>query len=294
VGRVITMNRSTIFTILLLTGCADFNPDLSDLDGSTGDGTSGETEGDSATSTSGPDTDDTGSETGTAGETDTDEGTGTDGSTDDTGGTSFCGDDMAEGAEECDGPDMPGVSCEDANFYGGGLVACAGDCTLDYSGCNELLYEQNFFAPNMPSEVAVGGDLPFNYTYGDTIIFPFEGDFWQGSCLNGGDDYCMLSGAISHSETSWFSITLDFAAPGVVEFWATGYTENADVLEFSIDNQVVETKGGNFLAWQLFSHPVNSAGQHQLKWTFRKDGSITDGFDAVWVDSITVTNAELP
>lgn len=36
--------------------------------------------------------------------------------------------------EECDGTDLGGLTCSDLGFVGGEL-ACAGDCTLDLSGC---------------------------------------------------------------------------------------------------------------------------------------------------------------
>lgn len=122
------------FTILLLSGCASFDPDLSDLDAGTGtsDGSTGAetgsstggTGGDSATSTSGPDMG-----SGETGSTDT-------GSTG-TGGPNVCGDDMVGDDEECDGTDLAEMDC--ALVLGQmatGDLGCFDDCTFDVSSCS--------------------------------------------------------------------------------------------------------------------------------------------------------------
>ena len=36
----------------------------------------------------------------------------------------------------------------------------------------------------------------------------------------------------------------------------------------------------------------DTSGVHILTWAYWKDGSTSEGFDKVWVDAITVTNAE--
>ena len=60
---------------------------------------------------------------------------------------------------------------------------------------------------------------------------------------------------------------------------------NYDFLTFSIDgNQVAQwsgTQSGNF------STPV-SLGQHTLKWSYVKDGSVSSGSDAAWTDDVTI------
>ena len=284
-------NLLLIFTMALATSAcgAEFNPDLSSM-GETGSGTSGD----------GSDSDDTGSDTGAdtgssgtpdmGGDGDTDS-TDETGDTEDTGDGAMCGDGVAEENEDCDGADMLGASCEDGDFYGGGSVTCTGTCTLDYSGCNELLYEQKFWNGAMPGEVQLSGDInPFLQHSED--LYGFMGQ-WNGSCFDGEDDHCMQFGAITHNQTSTFTISLDFVAAGEVRFWYFGWTEQFDKLEFRIDNQPMQSNGGQVLAPVEWVHQVDTPGVHELKWTFSKDNSITDGFDTVCVDSITVTNAEL-
>jgi len=198
---------------------------------------------------------------------------------------------MAEGAEECDGPDMPGVSCEDANFYGGGLVACAGDCTLDYSGCDELLYEQNFTTNQLPVEVElVGVTLPFLNT---EPLTTFQGNPY-GACFNAAPDWCMQTADLGDGQTSGFKINLDFVAPGEVRSWVSGWTEKFDTLEVLLDGEVACEYSENFLAWQECVIVVDAAGFHQITWWYGKDGSTSEGFDMIWVDAISATNAQLP
>ncbi|KIG15508.1 Endo-1,4-beta-xylanase A precursor [Enhygromyxa salina] len=48
----------------------------------------------------------------------------------------MCGNGVTEAPEECDGEDLGGRTCESVGFPGGEL-SCAGDCTLDTSGCLE-------------------------------------------------------------------------------------------------------------------------------------------------------------
>jgi hypothetical protein len=55
------------------------------------------------------------------------------GSTSSSGGAQ-CGDGIAEGAEECDGNDLQGLTCSDLDHIGGSL-ACNGSCVFDESDC---------------------------------------------------------------------------------------------------------------------------------------------------------------
>ena len=47
-----------------------------------------------------------------------------------------CGNGVAEMGEDCDGGDLGGETCVSLGF-GGGTLACAGNCTFDTSGCFE-------------------------------------------------------------------------------------------------------------------------------------------------------------
>ncbi|MEM9461028.1 MAG: hypothetical protein AAGF11_43085 [Myxococcota bacterium] len=51
--------------------------------------------------------------------------------------TSMCGDEMVEGSEQCDGPDLDDQSCL-TRGYDAGNLSCTGDCTFDESGCTNV------------------------------------------------------------------------------------------------------------------------------------------------------------
>ena len=75
-------------------------------------------------------------------------------------------------------------------------------------------------------------------------------------------------------------------ANGTVSFSYNVSSEaNYDFLVFSIDGtQVAQwsgTQSGNF------STPV-SLGQHTLKWDYVKDGSVSSGSDAAWIDDVSI------
>ena len=276
-------------------GCAgEFNPDLSNLDTDTEVGTSEDPDGDSATSTSGaPTTSENptgGSTTGSGGEpTMTASAGGTDSS--DT-GESVCGDGVVEGDEECDGTDLFEATCEDGDLYGGGQVGCSMDCSLDFAECEEMMYVQRFATGTMPLEVQLlGSVLPLLQDF--TVSWQGQ-EQWGGGCLDNspGNDWCMETGDIDDGQMSGFRIQLMFSAPGEVRFWTSRWTEKFDVFQFSIDGIVVEEKGGLHLAWEESVHQISTSGLHQFTWAYRKDASITEGADAIWIDAITVTNAE--
>jgi len=55
-------------------------------------------------------------------------------------GAAVCGDGVRNGAEDCDGTDLGGSTCEGEGFVGGEL-ACE-DCTLDASDCTDVCVEE--------------------------------------------------------------------------------------------------------------------------------------------------------
>lgn len=46
-----------------------------------------------------------------------------------------CGDDVVDTGEDCDGATLGGATCEDEGF-GGGVLACAADCSFDTTACD--------------------------------------------------------------------------------------------------------------------------------------------------------------
>ena len=97
--------------------------------------------------------------------------------------------------------------------------------------------------------------------------------------------YSARSGDISDSDSTNLEFT-GVMSNGTVSFAYNVSSEaNFDFLTFSIDGvQLAQWSGsqsGNF------STPV-SLGQHTLKWTYVKDGSVSVGSDAAWIDDVIV------
>jgi hypothetical protein len=65
-----------------------------------------------------------------------------------------CGDDVVDGEERCDGPDLGGRTCKDvtAGFAQGGTLVCAADCTLDTTDCRRAFLESLIPANRGPQQ----------------------------------------------------------------------------------------------------------------------------------------------
>ena len=57
-----------------------------------------------------------------------------------------------------------------------------------------------------------------------------------------------------------------------------------DFLSFSVDGQEVQRWSGS-VGWTQFSHTL-SPGSHVLEWAYVKDGSVSEGSDAAWIDNV--------
>jgi uncharacterized repeat protein (TIGR01451 family) len=100
------------------------------------------------------------------------------------------------------------------------------------------------------------------------------------------------SGLIIHGQESWIETTI--RGPGTLSFWwKVSSQTNADILYFlarPITNPVfaVQTTITGEVGWQQRIYSV-SAGQWVLRWRYFKDGSISSGTDAGWLDQFTYT-----
>ena len=70
-----------------------------------------------------------------------------------------CGDGTIQeiGAEECDGADLAGKTCEGLGFYTGGTLTCGDDCHYDTSGCEGMCGDQVVQSDH--NETCDGSDL---------------------------------------------------------------------------------------------------------------------------------------
>lgn len=91
------------------------------------------------------------------------------------------------------------------------------------------------------------------------------------------------SGAIDHSQSSWFETTLQ--GPGTLSFWWRVSSEYGyDFQRFQVNGSDVYTRSGE-APWEQrqFNIPV---GQHTVRWLYTKDGSVVSGSDRSWVDQV--------
>ncbi len=182
------------------------------------------------------------------------------------------------------------ISCDDHN-----------DCTTDScnvsGGCqNEALDDCSACGE---SGSCIGGECNYG---SDLLIEGFEsglpsGDGWETS---GNADWqqstaqmysglaSAASGDIDDSEVSTLSLTVTLSVDGEVSFYHMEDTESSyDYLQFLVDGELVDEWAGSN-NWEQFTHPL-SAGEHELQWTYDKDGSQSDGADKVWIDDVSVS-----
>lgn len=97
--------------------------------------------------------------------------------------------------------------------------------------------------------------------------------------------YSAKSGNISDSQQTNLILTTEILADGEVSFYKKVSSENNwDKLFFYIDNSQKGEWSGE-VAWSQESFPV-TVGTHTFKWSYQKDGSVSNGSDCAWVDDI--------
>lgn len=189
----------------------------------------------------------------------------------------FCGDGIINGAEECDGADLGGATCE-AQGFDGGSMACDANCILDSSGCTTNPSDTiiDFEDGMIPQGVQSGGAQ----NWGLSQTLPYEGV------------YGAESGDISDSQDSWVQVTANFPAGGSVSFYRYVSSESGwDYGQFFIDGAMQDEWSGT-VPWGQVSYNV-TAGSHTLRWVYDKDGSLSSGSDLMRIDYIVLTGGTI-
>ena len=167
-----------------------------------------------------------------------------------------CGDGIVqEGVEECDdGNDV------DDDF-------CSNDCISD--GWFDD-FESNDF-----------NVLPWDFVGTNWVIA--NNNPHQGS-------YSAANGDINDNGSSGLEVVVDAPANGVVQFWYRVSSESSfDYLRFFIDN-VEQDEWSGAVNWTQASYNLNP-GQHTLRWTYSKDGSVSSGEDTAYIDEVYIGNS---
>ena len=97
------------------------------------------------------------------------------------------------------------------------------------------------------------------------------------------------SGTIGNSQETWFETTVNGA--GTIGFWWKVSSENGyDYLRLEIDGAQNSAITGT-VDWVQKSVDISTAGPHTIRWRYSKDGSVSAGSDAGWVDQVTWSGA---
>ncbi|MCP4705143.1 MAG: hypothetical protein GY865_11075 [candidate division Zixibacteria bacterium] len=128
-----------------------------------------------------------------------------------------------------------------------------------------------------------------NYETGDFSYLPWQssGD-QQWSVVTASryeGSYIAQSGNISDNQSSNLFIETNIVNDDILSFYYKVSSEaGGDYLHFYIDNDLVGSYSGE-IDWTKASFDISS-GPHTLLWKYEKNGSISTGDDAAWVDYI--------
>lgn len=102
-----------------------------------------------------------------------------------------------------------------------------------------------------------------------------------------GDGDSMQTGDVSDGAST--RLETDVTGPADVSFdWMVSSQSGQDRLTFLVDDEVSESISGNS-GWMTVSLRLMN-GEHTLVWSYVKDGSISSGEDAGWLDSVEVVS----
>ena len=109
--------------------------------------------------------------------------------------------------------------------------------------------------------------------------------------------YCARSSAIQDGETSALYISVMVGTESEINFYYKVSSEsNYDKLHFYIDGSEKNNWSGE-VAWTQASYAL-TPGNHELKWEYTKDVSVSSGSDCAWIDNVVfpastiITNIE--
>jgi hypothetical protein len=184
-------------------------------------------------------------------------------------GCYVCGDGVKEDSEPCDGTEFGNASCGSEGFLGG-TIACTPDCQLDTSMCSMAAWADDF---------ETGDFSAASYTFAGT------GQWSVGTGQSVSGVNSASSATITSNQSTELALSINFATAGTIAFNHRESCESTfDNLIFYIDTVQQEQWNGNN-DWAEASYAV-TAGTHQMRWVYSKDGSVDSLDDKVWVDDI--------
>lgn len=98
---------------------------------------------------------------------------------------------------------------------------------------------------------------------------------------------------ITHNQTSDITLTRNYAIDDSISFYYKVSSEaNYDKFKFYIDN-VEQVEASGTVSWTRAAYPV-TAGTHQFKFSYQKDGSVNSGSDCAWIDQVVMPFIQRP
>ncbi|MCB9595862.1 MAG: hypothetical protein H6719_24285 [Sandaracinaceae bacterium] len=153
------------------------------------------------------------------------------------------------------------------------------------SGDDRVWIDDVTVAPATPSEGFEATALPAGWTTSGSASWTVTTAQAHGGARSA------RSGAITHSQTTSLFYTAMYGAAGSVSFWRRVSSESSyDYLEFYLDGALQDRWAGSLTTWTRQSYSV-AAGSHSLEWRYLKDGSVSSGDDAGFIDDVVVTDA---
>ncbi len=147
-------------------------------------------------------------------------------------------------------------------------VNLTGNLTLDFT-LPELTAEDFETGDFLQYPWEMSGNAPWVTTTND----PYEGT------------YCAMSGDINDSQSSTMSVTVDILAPQDLTFaYKVSSEATYDFLRF-FDNGTEIVNWSGTVPWAVYTYAA-TAGIHTFQWSYTKDGSLSTGDDAGYVDFI--------
>ncbi|MBI5634635.1 MAG: hypothetical protein HZA15_14290 [Nitrospirae bacterium] len=193
--------------------------------------------------------------------------------------------------------DTVGVSSVTWTNSLGGSGLCTGttawSCSISLTGgTNDVTITAHDAANNPGTDV-----LTVSYTLSDMTleaVLDTTGLSWttggnsqwfgQASVSHDGVDAAQ-SGDIVNNQSTWMQTTV--VGPATLSFWWKVSSEGSfDFLRFYMDG-VEQTAGiSGDVDWVEVNGINIPAGSHTLQWAYSKDGTVTSGLDAAWVDIV--------
>jgi len=96
--------------------------------------------------------------------------------------------------------------------------------------------------------------------------------------------HSIRSGQIGDNEYTSLIYLCEVTTCDFVGFWSKTSTDSGDKFKFIVDGEIIAEWSG-ISDWNFHSYKIEP-GMHQLEWRFEKNGEISAGDDAAWLDNI--------